>query len=161
MGYSLPSQGDRRFQGSPAGLVHPAGKHSSHVSLVTASQPLASGRPRNPEQSLQPNKQERVQGVLDQILWAPLLFLSLFFLWIPGHILLLLNQVEWQHGGRKWFGLRGLCQALTENWASQSFSHVPFLTPWSLVQIGQILLAWGYLTLSPGPPFVPGCPGTP
>lgn len=55
--YSLLSQEDRRFQGSPAGQVHPAGKHSSHVRLVAASQPLASGRPRNPEQGLQPNKQ--------------------------------------------------------------------------------------------------------
>lgn len=30
-----------------------------------------------------------MQGVLDQILWAPLLFLNLFLLWIPGHILVL------------------------------------------------------------------------
>lgn len=51
-----PSQEDQRIQGGPAGLVHPAGKHSFKVSLAGPGKPLTLGSLVNPKQNLEPHE---------------------------------------------------------------------------------------------------------
>lgn len=160
-----PSQGDQRIQGGPAGLVHPAGKHSFKVSLGGPGKPLTLGSLVNPKQNLEPHE----LGI--RCFWSGLLESTDFPVFVSSSGLGAVSLVPKEGRGRGQAGggeAQGdLCPGHVLEPGVRPGLAVFEPCPWtlpagSLAQMKPVLSpAWSHHTLSPGPPFVPGWPGTP